>query len=98
MISHSVIYRNSIVKLSCKFEPIRAIRVNLLETAIRQMIIYHTGSLHVGVTYGRAEKLEAAFFHILADGVGDGGTCGYCGGVINNRFAIGHKAVQVFVK
>ena len=62
------------------------------------MVIHHAGSLHMRITNSSAEKLEAAFFHILAYGVGDG-----CAGhkviqMIYNRFTIRHKAVQVFIE
>ncbi len=46
----------------------------LFKRTIRQMIIHHTGGLHVGIADRCAEKLKAAFFHVLADRVGDRGT------------------------
>ena len=62
------------------------------------MIVHHAGSLHVGITNSGAKKLEAAFFHILADGIRNGRTGRYSVRVIDDRLTIGHKAVQVFVK
>ena len=37
-----------------------------------QMIIHHPCGLHVSVDNGGAYKLEASFFEVLADGVGEG--------------------------
>ena len=62
------------------------------------MIINHARCLHVGIANGGAKKLEAAFFHVLADGVGNGCTCRRYSRKIIDRLAIGHKAVQVFIK
>jgi len=62
------------------------------------MVIHHAGSLHVGITDCRSKKFEAAFFHILADGIGDRCACrGAAAGVVD-RLTIGHKAVQVFIE
>ncbi len=62
------------------------------------MVIYHTGSLHKSITNGGTEKFEPALFHVLADRVGYWRAYyGFAQGVING-FAIGHKAVQVFIE
>ena len=62
------------------------------------MIIHHTGGLHVGIADRCAEKLKAAFFHVLADGIGYGCAGHYLGRLIHDRFPPGHKAVKVFIK
>ena len=84
-------YANSIH--SWKFVSIRAIRVNLPEAAIGQMIINHASGLHVGVANSGAEKFEAASFHVLADGVGYGRARGYFIAIIDNWFTARHEAV-----
>ena len=62
------------------------------------MIIHHAGGLHVGVADGGHEALEATLFHVLADGVGNGGAGWQFVAMIDNGLASGHKAVQVFVE
>ena len=62
------------------------------------MVIHHPRSLHVGITNSGAEKLKAALFHILTDGVGDRRACRYFFVEVVNGLALGHKAVQVFIK
>jgi hypothetical protein len=44
--------------------------------AIGEMIVDHTGSLHVGVDYGRADEFESFLFQVLSDGVGEIGSGG----------------------
>ena len=41
----------------------------LLERAVGQVVVYHAGCLHVGITDRRTEELKTAFFHVLADGI-----------------------------
>ncbi len=62
------------------------------------MVIHHTGGLHMGIANGRTKKLKAAFFHVLAYRVGYWGAGGQLVAVVVDGFAIGHKAVQVFIK
>ena len=62
------------------------------------MIIHHPGGLHVGIANGAAKKFEAPFFHVLANGIGDGRACGGDARIVVNRFTIRHKAVEVFIK
>ena len=62
------------------------------------MVVYHAGGLHVGVANGGTEKFEAALFHILTYRIGYGSACGNYVGMINDRLAIWHKAIQVFIK
>ncbi len=62
------------------------------------MIVNHTRSLHVGITNSSAEKLEAAFSHILANCIGYRRACRGKPRMIVDGFTIGHKAVQVLIK
>ena len=62
------------------------------------MVIYHAGGLHVGIANGGAEKFEAALFHVLANSIGYWGTGGENTVCVINWLAIGHKAVEVFIK
>ena len=41
----------------------------LVTKAVKGVVIYQAASLHVRIEYGRADKGEAPFFHIFADGV-----------------------------
>ncbi len=62
------------------------------------MIVHHTGGLHMGIANGSSKKLEAAFFHILANGIRYRRTGRYTVRVIDDRLTVGHKAVQVFIE
>ncbi len=62
------------------------------------MIVHHTRSLHMSVANGGAEKLKAAFFHVLTYRIRDGRACRYFIRMIDDRFPFRHKAVQVFIK
>ena len=57
------------------------------------MVVHHTGSLHVGVADGGTEELEAALFHVLADGVRYRGTRRDGVRIVDDRLTIRHKAV-----
>ena len=62
------------------------------------MIVHHPGGLHVGVADRCSKKFKAAFLHILADGIGDGGAGRQFVTMIDDGLAIGHKTVEVFIK
>ena len=44
---------------------------------IYQMIVYHTGGLHVGIANGGAKKLDASFFEVFGNFIGKFGAGGY---------------------
>jgi hypothetical protein len=42
-----------------------------------QMIVHHTGSLHIGIAYCSAYKFKSAFVQIFAHGIAFGGVDRY---------------------
>ena len=54
------------LKFTLQIGEIKNQSVESLKRAIGQMVVYHTGGLHVRIADSGAEELESAFFHILA--------------------------------
>ena len=55
------------------------------------MVVDHAGSLHCGIQYGGPNEGESAFFHILAETIGNRAVDGYTGRrrpAILHRFAV----------
>jgi len=62
------------------------------------MVVDHADRLHIGITDRCAEEFEPALFHVLTDGVGDGGGGDQLVAMIDDGFPVGHVTIQIVIE